>query len=242
MSKESLEEANEPWHRQYRKKLWFHKKPIFDEDNGPHKNLFEDKFFSRELRGMLHPSGDEFQNLKCELKELALDYLSLLHTTPNHLGKGVENVDYSKRVRWLEANILNPSAKLLDALVEENYGLLSPLPDKMNVREPTLNLIKQLNILHEYYDELLTMQNDRMDSNDNLKNEILLDMGVALKSIFEKYYPNYSTTASRFTTKESETRNNFEQFVRECIGQIIGSKKQVSGYFFGLLNQNNVFK
>lgn len=92
------------------------------------QNLFNDETMA-ELSRILRMSDESaLRSLQNDLVELCTHYRSIIATLPCDLPGAPFNVSLTKRIAWLEANVINPCERLRAAISEDMRPMFSTWP------------------------------------------------------------------------------------------------------------------
>lgn len=134
-----------------------------------------------------------------------------------------------ERLRWLDADVLNPIEKLLNALSENNAPKLSQWPEKLNAPEPNKpTLIGELEKLFEWAGELWADLNDRKSDRSTLLTEFKTNLVNALSYVFETHFPNVPAARDSWD-RTGEAKSPYVEYLNLCVREIFPSLKSAPG-------------
>jgi hypothetical protein len=189
----------------YTKKLWYQPTPRFEDGRNPLVDLFGlavvhciMKEAGRNLR------DENFETdanaLQADLRQLAFDYLFAARTTPFRMKSSPKHVSATKRVEWLQAHVIKPAAKLLDALSTSNSFMLSEWPqDLMRSRKPNRQLlVQQLEKLKDRTGDLVENLRGLQSEGGILTQDFRADYALHLKEVLQRHFPNLKPSGGTY--------------------------------------------
>ncbi|WP_187431993.1 hypothetical protein ROLI_030260 [Roseobacter fucihabitans] len=239
MSKNPQDHA--PYHQRYSEPAWYRDQPKFPKGRDPNTDLFKDDAIKSigEIAGNLDDA--DFHALQLQLRNVAFDYMTALHTTPLRLLDGLGDVKLTSRIKYLETHTIKPARLLLDALADDNSALLSEWPEKLDYPAPDKSsLVAELNKFHDRATELKLLLEDRLP-NESMTMEFLTDLGNALTRVLKSFFP--SLTISRGTyhktvvASDPSMHGSFLSVMAICIGEILPAENELSSKLIGELRK-----
>jgi hypothetical protein len=170
---------------------------------GKNNNQIFNDDFMLELRKILRlqASKDEKRLLKlrAELRILGRNYRQVISSTPSDLPSAPFNETLTRRADWLEAQVLNPLDRLLNALSEDNRPMFStwpgdtPPPVKIDFKKTSDDLEQLLSFAKYLKQELRNQQSDDANHSQEIRAMIVYDIILVLREIVPELSPSRGT-------------------------------------------------
>lgn len=134
------------------------------------------------------------------LAKIGRKYQKAISETPMNLPNAPADIPTTRRIEWLEVNVLNPSDRLLKALDENNRHMFAtwpndqkypPFPDRRSLRK----LITQL---HAFADILRKQLSYYRDEQASLSQEFRSDLIYALTEALRDHFPKIRISRGKY--------------------------------------------
>lgn len=179
---------------------------------------------------------DEQRSFKDDYDEILSEYRTLARSVPSHLkGAPFPHMTLSKRHEWVDSHLLNPIAKLREALAEDNRPLMSTWPD-LGTPEPANKtlLLQELDRLETTAKYLWT--NIRLRRHANVKPgwEIIYEAVRKLAHLFEERLGLVPTRGTH-NADQGATFDTFPNAMTYAIQHIFSDANLQSDHFLRTL-------
>lgn len=178
-----------------------------------------------DLAEMLRISSEGANSLQAELMDVCAHFLAVIATLPCDLPGAPCNMSLTKRADWLEANVINPCAKLRSAICDGNRPMFSTWPYPLTVPEfadySTLaaeldRLIARASGLR---DDLRGQQEGDAGHSQELRQEVFCAIAIAVRTHAPQIKPS---------------RGVYDAELRRRVGPYVDALRLIFGKITGL--------
>jgi hypothetical protein len=227
----STNSQDEPWHRAYRRQLWYSSPVKFPEGRNPLVDLFSNDGILALQKAISARSTLGKEKLQVDLRELAMDYMIAALVTPLRIRGAAKNETLSKRSRWLSRNVRAPVLHLITQFEQPNNPWLSEWPDPMHAQGPDKHkLLGQLRSTLDWVEELIVVLDDRIELDIDHTTEFRLDLSKALENVFRIHFPTLPVSRGTADKYLQEMVGPFPEFLRVCVKEIFPEENAFSDY------------
>lgn len=163
--------------------------------------------------------------LQVRLREISSHYRQLIRTVPSDLpGAPLPEMSLTKRHEWIDSHILNPVARIKEALSEGNRPLLSTWPEFMG-SPPEIDidvLSAELDRLENFGKYLWMSARLRRDANVSVGWEIKFEMVRAVAIILAELVPELTPSRGTYDKARKEYVGRFPEAITIAYREITG--------------------
>lgn len=171
------------------------------------------------------PDHPRIEALQTRLRSLTIHYRQLIATVPSDLpGAPFPQMTLTKRHEWIDSNILNPVARIKEALSDKNRPLLSTWPEFMD-RLPEVNietLAAELDRLESFGKFLWMSARLRRNANVSVGWEIKYEIVRALAGLFAEIAPKLTPSRGTYDQQSHSYIGSFPEAITFAYREITG--------------------
>lgn len=175
-----------------------------------------------------NPSEAKLRAFQRDLRRLGRKFQRIISRTPLKFPQSPADLSLTRRIEWLDANVLNPSERLIKALEHQNRHMFSTWPDDEPFPPlPNLpQLRKSVRQLHLFARALRTQLGYYQKKRASLTQELRFIVVSDLTEVLLKHFPEVS-----FSRGTAQPRHGmvgpYPAFVRRAFREITGLHEQL---------------
>jgi hypothetical protein len=156
------------------------------------QNLFDDRAMAELSRILGMSDQTALVSLQTDLVEHCAHYRSIISTLPCDLPSAPFNLSLTKRIAWLEANVIKPCERLRSAISEEMRPMFSTWPYPLTPPRfrDNATLEAELGALHTQASELLDDLRGQQAGDAGHSQEVRQEIFSALARLLRRHCPN----------------------------------------------------
>ncbi len=177
------------------------------------------------------PDPDVVASFRASLIEHCAHYREVISTLPCDLQRAgaPPNMTLTKRVRWLETNVIGPASKLIEAIGNDNVPMFSTWPYPLTIpefRDNSTLAAELTDILHHatnLRDSLRGQQEGDAAHSQELRAEIFCSMART----FRQHAPHVPPSRGEYDEKEGKRRGFYLDAMRLVFKRIINEDENL---------------
>lgn len=139
------------------------------------------------------------------------------------------NTSLSRRVEWLETQVINPAQKLMGALKPEQRPYFSDWPEEYTIKNPADldSMSSEVERLLDYSLGLHANLKSQLGQNISHLSEMRYDIVYELVELLQTHFPKIRLSRGAYYTELGETIGTVPDFVRAAYEEITGSSEKL---------------
>lgn len=183
-----------------------------------------------ELAGILRvsaaPAVDAFGE---ELIDICAEYPAIIDTLPCDLPNAPLNLSLTKRIEWLEVNVIKPCERLLGAMADDRTPMFSPWPYPLGVPKfPDRSTLKhELTSLAEEAKDLHRSLRGQQEGDAGHSQELRAEIFGSLVRILEKHCPEVKPNRGVYDSELRRRVGTYVDAMRLMFSRITGVEENL---------------
>lgn len=170
-----------------------------------------------------------FDALQARLKDMALEYRRVISMTPCDLPGAPSNHTLSERLDWVDAQLLNPITKLLEAIEPGNRHMLSLWPEEVvdELMPDFVEVTRQLQHLQKlgWHLAITIAKYRRFDL--PLGPLVRSRIVAATAHIIEQIAPSFRPSRGTYDPVSKRFHGNYAEMIRLAFTEVTGLHEQL---------------
>ena len=135
----------------------------------------------------------------------------------------------SRRVEWLETQVINPAQKLLGALKPEHRPYFSDWPEEYAIKNPVDldNMSSEIESFLDYSIQLHASLKSQLSQDISHLSEMRYDTVYELVELLQKHFPKIGLSRGGYYSELGKTIGTVPDFVRAAYEEITGSSEKL---------------
>ncbi|HEY8594559.1 MAG TPA: hypothetical protein VIL84_04880 [Devosiaceae bacterium] len=148
---------------------------------------------------------------------------------PIALPIGPFDASLSRRIEWLETQVINPAQKLLGALQPEQRPHFSDWPEEYAIKNPIDldSMSSEIEGLLDYSIRLHASLKSQLEQNVSHLSEMRYDIVYELVQLLQSHFPEIRLSRGEYYTELGKTIGTVPDFVRAAYEEITGSGEKL---------------
>lgn len=179
----------------------------------------------------INEDQDAFSSLQLRLRSISEEYRRVISMTPSSLRGAPSSHTLSQRLDWVDAHLLNPIDRLLEALDPENRHLLSlwpeePAPELIPNYDDIAEDLRKLKLLGQNLAIILAKyRHYDLQPGPMIRYNIVARVAAALDEALPSLRPSRGT----FDPDSKRFYGHYPEVMRRIFQEITGTYEQLDG-------------
>ena len=160
-----------------------------------------------------------------ELIDICAEYRAIIDTLPCDLPNAPFNLSLTKRIEWLEVNVIKPCERLLGAVADDKTPMFSPWPYPLGVPKfLDRSILKhELTSLAEEAEDLHRSLRGQQEGDAGHSQELRAEIFASLARLIQKHCP-----------EQTPNRGVYDKELRQRVGPYVDAMRMMFGKIIGI--------